>query len=76
VPTLGMVRGVEEVLAEFHRRWTRSFEDFHARRRRELEQFEDRQRAELERFSSELRQIATRDKPPGAPAKRKGFFTF
>ncbi|HJQ84074.1 MAG TPA: hypothetical protein VKA21_08365, partial [Candidatus Binatia bacterium] len=76
VPTLSMVRGVEEALAQFHGRWTRAFEDFHARRRRELEQFEDRQRAELERFTTDLRAIATREKPPGAPAKRKGFFSF
>src|SRR5262245_12844038 len=74
VPTLSMVRGVEDALARFHGRWTKAFEDFHERRRRELEQFEDRQRAELERFSGELRTIATREKPPGAPAKRKGFF--
>ena len=76
VPTLSMVRGVEDALARFHGRWTKSFEDFHERRRRELDQFEDRQRAELERFSGELRAIATREKPPGAPAKRKGFFSF
>ena len=76
VPTLSMVRGVEDALARFHGRWTKAFEDFHERRRRELEQFEDRQRAELERFSGELRAIATREKPPGAPAKRKGFFSF
>ena len=76
VPTLGMVRAVEEALAHFHASWTRAFEDFHVRRRRELEQFEDRQRAELERFSIDLRRIATRDKAPGAPTKRKGFFSF
>src|SRR5262249_59450672 len=76
VPTLSMVRGVEEALARFHARWARAFEDFHARRGRELEQFEERQRGELERFSAELRTIATREKPPGAPAKRRGFFSF
>jgi hypothetical protein len=76
VPTLSMVRGVEDALARFHGRWTSAFEDFSVRRRRELEQFEDRQRAELERFSGELRAIATREKAPGAPAKRKGFFSF
>ena len=76
VPNLVMVRAVEEALATFHARWTRAFEDFHARRRRELEQFEERQRAELERFSTELRTIATREKPPGAPTRRRGFFTF
>src|SRR5206468_4564470 len=76
VPTLSMVRGVEEALAEFHRRWTKAFEEFHARRRRELEQFEERQRMELEQFSTRLRTIAIREKAPGAPAKRKPFFSF
>ncbi len=76
VPTLSMVRGVEEALARFHGHWARAFEDFHARRRREMDQFEERQRAELEAFSVELRTIATREKPPGAPAKRRGFFSF
>jgi ferredoxin len=76
VPTLGMVRGVEETLHRFYTGWTRAFDEFHAKRRRELEQFEERQRAALERFDDELRQVATSDKPPGAPTKRKGFFTF
>ena len=71
-----MVRGVEESLARFHARWTSAFEDFQERRRRELDQFEARQRRELEEFEQELRAIATRDKPPGATAKRRGFFTF
>jgi len=76
VPTLSMVRGVEEALAQFHARWTRAFAQFHERRRRELEQFEERQRGELEQFSAELRAIAMREKAPGAPTKRKGFFSF
>jgi ferredoxin len=76
VPTLSMVRAVEEALARFHRQWTSSFEAFHERRQRELDQFEMRQRAELERFEVELRAVATRDKPPGAPTRRKGFFSF
>jgi ferredoxin len=76
VPTLGIVRSVEEALARFHGRWTQAFADFHERRRRELELFEDRQRAELEKFSTELRAIAAREKAPGAPARRKGFFSF
>ena len=76
VPTLSMVRGVEESLARFHASWTEAFDRFRDKRRRELEQFEDRQRAELERFEAELRQIATREKAPGAPTKRRGFFTF
>ena len=76
VPTLGMVRAVEDALGRFHGRWTSAFETFHARRRRELEQFEDRQRQEIELFEEELRTLATRERAPGAPAKRRGFFTF
>jgi len=76
VPTLSMVRAIEDALGRFHRNWTSAFEAFHARRRHELEQFEDRQRHELDRFEDELRSLATRDKAPGAPAKRRGFFTF
>jgi len=76
VPTLSIVRSVEEALARFHGRWTQAFADFHERRRREIEQFEDRQRAELEKFTAELRGVATREKAPGAPTRRKGFFSF
>jgi hypothetical protein len=76
VPTLSMVRAVEEALTGFHARWSGEFERFHERRRRELEQFEDRQRRALELFEAELSTLATREKPPGAPARRKGFFTF
>ncbi|HZP40608.1 MAG TPA: hypothetical protein VFD84_03750, partial [Candidatus Binatia bacterium] len=76
VPTLGMVRRVEDALARFHAAWTRDFEEFHERRKRELEQFEARQRAALERFEEELRATALREKAPGAPARRKGFFSF
>jgi len=76
VPTLGMVRAVEDALAVFHARWSAEFDDFHERRRRELERFEERQRGELERFTESLKEIATREKPPGAPTKRRGFFTF
>jgi ferredoxin len=76
VPTLSMVRAVEDALAGFHRRWSSAFEDFHARRRRELEQFEERQRRALEGIEAELRALATREKPPGAPAPRRGFFRF
>jgi ferredoxin len=76
VPTLGMVRGTEDSLHRFYTGWKRTFDEFHDKRRRELEQFEERQRAALERFDEELRQAATTDKPPGAPTKRKGFFTF
>jgi hypothetical protein len=76
VPSLSMVRAVEEALATFHARWTAAFEQLRERRRRELEQFEERQRQELERFEDELRAIATREKAPGAPTRRRGFFTF
>ncbi len=76
VPTLSMVRAVEEALARFHGKWTTAFEALHERRRRELEQFEDKQRGEIERFEDELRAIATREKAPGAPTKKRGFFTF
>jgi ferredoxin len=76
VPTLSMVRAVEEALARFHAGWTRAFEDFRTRRQRELDQFEERQRGVLERFEEELRQLAKSEKAPGAAAKRKGFFSF
>jgi hypothetical protein len=76
VPNLSMVRGVEDALGRFHARWTKAFDDFRERRQRELEQFEAKQRAELETFQGELRGIATREKAPGAPTKRRGFFTF
>jgi hypothetical protein len=76
VPTLSMVRTVEEALARFHGQWVHEFDDFHDRRRRELEQFENRQRAALERFEEELRAAATSARAPGAPTRRKGFFSF
>jgi ferredoxin len=76
VPTLSMVRAIEDALTGFHARWSSTFEEFHERRRRELEQFEERQRRALEQFEAELRALATKEKPPGAPARRKGFFTF
>jgi ferredoxin len=76
VPTLSIVRAVEEALARFHGAWSAAFEAFHERRRAELERFEARQRGELERFSGELTAIAGRDKAPGAPTRRKGFFSF
>jgi ferredoxin len=76
VPTLSMVRAVEDALGTFHGKWTRAFEDFQARRRGELERFEEKQRAELERFTQGLKDVATREKAPGAPTRRRGFFTF
>jgi hypothetical protein len=76
VPTLGMVRSVSEALERFHATWTSDFTRFHDRRRRELEQFEERQRDELARFEHTLRTAATRDRPPGAPVKRRSFWAF
>ncbi len=76
VPNLSMVRAVEDALGRFHAHWTQAFDDFRERRRRELDQFENRQRAELEKFERELRTVATREKAPGAPTRRRGFFSF
>jgi ferredoxin len=76
VPTLSMVRAVAEAVERFHGGWAAAFERFHDKRRRELEQFEARQREELGRFESELRAIATRERAPGAPTRRRGFWSF
>ena len=76
VPNLSMVRAVGDSLEQFHARWTQAFDDLLERRRRELEQFEERQRRDLERFEAELREVASREKAPGAPTKRRGFFAF
>ena len=76
VPNLSMVRAVGDSLEQFHARWTRAFDDLLERRRRELEQFEEHQRRDLERFETELREISSREKAPGAPTKRRGFFAF
>ena len=76
VPTLSMVRAVGEAVGRFHARWTEAFQSFHERRRRELEQFEEKQRRELEKFDTELRATLAQEKAPGAPNKRRGFFTF
>ncbi len=76
VPTLSMVRAVEEALERFHGGWTEAFQRFHDKRQRELERFEDRQRQELARFEQELRGIATRERAPGAPIPRRGFWSF
>ena len=40
------------------------------------QRIETRQRVELDRFDDELRGLATREKAPGAPTRRRGFFTF
>ena len=71
-----MVRAVEEALVRFHGEWVREFDALAERRRRELERFETKQRAALEQFEEELRDLAVRGKAPGAPTRRKGFFSF
>jgi ferredoxin len=76
VPTLSMVRGVADALERFHDGWTKAFERFHDKRQRELAQFEERQRQELARFEQEIRDIAARERAPGAPIKRRGFWSF
>jgi ferredoxin len=76
VPTLSMVRAVGDALEQFHAKWTASFEEFREKRQRELAAFEDKQRRELAAFEERLKQTAVRERAPGAPVKRRGFFTF
>jgi predicted metal-binding protein len=76
VPNLSMVRAVGEALEQFHARWTASFAEFREKRQRELAAFEERQRRELAAFDERLKQIAVRERAPGAPVKRRGFFSF
>jgi ferredoxin len=76
VPTLGMVRAVREAIEEFHGRWSDAFERFHDKRQRELEAFEERQRQDHDAFQERLRTLAQRERAPGAPVKRKPFFSF
>jgi ferredoxin len=76
VPTLSMVRAVGEALEQFHAKWTASFELLREKRQRELAAFEDRQRRELAAFDERLKQIAVRERAPGTPVKRRGFFSF
>jgi ferredoxin len=76
VPTLSMVRAVADALERFHAAWTDTFERFHTKRQRELEQFEERQRQELARFEQDIRSIAARTRAPGAPIKRRPFWSF
>ena len=76
VPTLSMVRDVATALERFHATWRVDFERFHERRRRELEQFEERQRSALARFEQELHAVVGRERAPGAPIKRRGFWSF
>ena len=76
VPTLPMARAVREAIDAFHDEWAHTFEAFHERRQRELELFEDRQRTALEAFGARLKKLALREHVPGAPVKRKPFFSF
>ena len=76
VPTLSMVQAVRESIETFYDKWATAFETFHEKRQRELELFEERQRQELEQFETKLRRLAVRERAPGAPTKRKPFFSF
>jgi len=76
VPTLSMVRGVREALEQFHAKWVAAFEELRERRQRELDAFEEKQRRELAAFEDRLRGIALRERAPGSPQKRRGFFAF
>ena len=76
VPTLSMVQSVREAIEGFYDKWATAFEAFHDKRRREMELFEERQRTELEAFAGKLKRVAGRERTPGAPVKRKPFFSF
>ena len=75
VPTLSMVRRRRRA-QRFHAAWTDTLERFHTKRQRELEQFEERQRQELALFEQDIRSIAARTRAPGAPIKRRPFWSF
>jgi ferredoxin len=76
VPTLSMVRAVGDALEQFHAKWTEAFEAFRDKRQRELAAFEDKQRRELVAFEEQLRKVVVRERAPGTPVKRRGFFSF
>jgi ferredoxin len=76
VPTLSMVQAVREAIEGFYDKWATSFEAFHEKRRRDMDVFEERQRTEMEQFETKLRKLANRERAPGAPVKRKPFFSF
>ena len=76
VPTLSMVRAVGEAVEQFHAKWTEAFETLREKRQRELAAFEEKQRRELAAFEDQLRKLAMRERAPGAPVKRRGFFSF
>ena len=76
VPTLSMVAAVRDAIEAFYAQWAAAFDAFHDKRQRELEVFEDRQRAALEQFQGKLGSLVRRERVPGAPVKRKPFFSF
>jgi hypothetical protein len=76
VPTLSMVRAVAEAVEQFHAKWTEAFEALREKRQRELDAFEEKQRRELAAFEDRLKKLAVRERAPGAPVKRRGFFSF
>jgi len=76
VPTLSMVRAVADAVEQFHAKWTDAFETFREKRQREMASFEDKQRRELAAFEEQLKKLAERERAPGAPVKRRGFFSF
>src|SRR5262249_12805769 len=76
VTTLSMLRAVAEALGRLHESWSGAFECVRDKRQRELAQCEERQRQEVARFEQQLRTVATRERAPGAPTKRRGFFSF
>jgi hypothetical protein len=71
-----MVQSVREAIEVFYEKWATAFEAFHDKRRRDMEMFEERQRQELELFEVKLKRLAGRERAPGAPTKRKPFFSF
>jgi ferredoxin len=76
VPTLDVVTAVRESIESFYDKWAVAFDAFHDKRRRDMDLFEERQRQELEQFQGKLKRLAVRDRAPGAPVKRKPFFSF
>src|SRR5262249_41483421 len=76
VRKFSVVQAVREAIEAFHDKWAEAFERFHEKRQREIELFEERQRAELEAFQAKLGKLALRERAPGAPTKRKPFFSF
>jgi hypothetical protein len=76
VPTLSMVQAVRESIEAFYDKWANAFDAFHDKRQREMDAFEEKQRKELEDFQAKVKRLAAREHVPGAPVKRKPFFSF